>query len=430
MSYTTDQDNQPAWLKNFLTIWAGQSLSLLSSALTKFALVWWLAKETDSAQVLATAAICAFAPDIVIMPLVGTVVDRWDRRSIMLMADGSMMVLTLGLAVLFATGSMTLTHIYLYQLGTSVGQSFQRTAMVAATPQLVPLRFIPRVQGLNTFLWGAFRLLPPPLAALLITVLNMETILLIDAATAFFAIAPLLLLRLPSFTAVGQPTGSDRTKEDFWRHLMGGVIYLARHRGLLALLACVALGGLLLTPATTYLPLLVKNHFGGGARELAWLEAAWGGGILCGGTLLGLRKGTDKQVVIMLIAMVSVGIGYGVLVSLPNTLFFWALPIMLAIGTLCAVASVPSNVIFQTRVPAEYLGRVWAIYELITGFFSPVGLAISALLADRLGVRGIMLACSLLYGGIAAIGFFNSTLRALDDDIEKAYGEEYPNGSG
>lgn len=414
MSSTIAHDDQSAWLKKFLTIWTGQSLSLLSSAVTNFALIWWLAKETDSAQVLATVAIFTLAPDIVVLPLVGTVVDHWDRRRIMLLADGSMMALTLGLAVLFATDSMTLPHIYFYQLATSVGQVFQRTAMVAVTQQLVPLCAISRMQGLNTFLWGASRLLVPPLAALLLTVLNLEAILLIDVATAFFAIAPLLFLHLPSLKVEAQPSGSEWDKKEFWRDILGGAIYLARHRGLLALLVCVALGGLLLTPMVIYLPLLVKNHFAGGARELAWIESAFGGGIICGGALLGLRKTTDKQVIIMLVSMIGIGIGYGVLVLLANTLFFWALPIMLAIGILCALASAPTNTIFQTRVPAEYLGRVWVIYGLLSNIFSPVGLAISAMLVDGLGVRGIMLVCALLYGGCAAVGFFIPVLRALD----------------
>lgn len=408
--------HHPPWLRNFLAIWAGQSISQLSSAVTQFALIWWLARETNSAHILATATIFALAPDIVILPLVGTLVDRWDRRTIMLAADGSMAFLTLALATLFTTDTMIIPCIYFYQLATSAGQAFHRSAMVAATQQLVPPNFLPRVQGFNTFLWGTSRLLIPPLAALLLTVVNLQTILLIDAATVACSMVPLLFLCLPCLKANNQSSTAATDKEGFWRHLTGGVTYLSAHRELLALLVCVALGGLLLIPAFTYLPLLVKNHFRGGAQELAWLEAAWGGGILCGGILLSLRKSGDRQLQIMLTSMIGVGLGYGCLTALPATMFFWTLPIMLLIGIFCAAASAPINTIFQTKVPSNSLGRVWVIHELVSSIFSPVGLALSALLSDSLGVRMIILICGLLYGGSAIIGFFIPAFRSLDLD--------------
>lgn len=416
MPSNTPSHCQLPWLRNFLTIWSGQTISMLSSAVTRFALVWWLARETDSAQVLATATIFALAPDIVILPLVGTLVDRWDRRTIMLAADGFMALLTLVLATLLATDTITLPCIYLYLLATSAGQVFHRTAMVTATQQLVPLSFLPRVQGFNTSLWGLSSLLTPPLAALLLTILDLQAILLIDAATAACSMAPLLFLRLPCLKADNQSATAATDKEGFWRHLTGGMTYLSAHRELLALLVCVALGGLLLMPAFTYLPLLVKNHFRGGAQELAWLEAAWGGGILCGGVLFSLRKSGDRQVRIMLTAMIGVGLGYGCLTALPATMFFWTLPLMLLIGIFCAAASAPINTIFQTKVPSNSLGRVWVIHELVSSIFSPAGLALSALLSDSLGVRMIILICGLLYGGSAIIGFFIPALRSLDLD--------------
>lgn len=415
MTSDFDEDHYPQWLQNFLIIWGGQSLSLLSSAVTRFSLIWWLAQETDSVRVLATAAIFGLAPDIVVLPLVGALVDRWDRRRIMLVADGSMMLLTLTLAALFATNSMTLPHVYFYQMATSVGQMFHRTAMIAATRQLVPLRFIPRVQGLNTFLWGLFSLLPPPLAALLLAALDLHSILMLDVATACISMAPLLFLRLPGFQGEDHPAKQNQDHEGFREHFLGGIHYLVGHRGLQVLLIYVAMGGLLLTPLVTYLPLLVKNHFGGGARELGWIESAWGAGILCGGALYGLRKTDNRQVVIMLSATLGVGLGYSCLALLPGNMPDWAYPIMLAIGLLCAIIAAPINTIFQSRVPVAVMGRVWVIYELCAGIFSPIGLAITAMLTDDwFGVRELTLICGLLYSGCAAAGFFIPALRSFD----------------
>src|SRR5215210_7224120 len=92
------------WARRFFTVWTGQAFSLFGSALVQFALIWWLTQKSGSATVLAIATLVGMLPQIVIGPFAGALVDRWNRRLIMIFADATIALFSLLLAYLFATG--------------------------------------------------------------------------------------------------------------------------------------------------------------------------------------------------------------------------------------------------------------------------------------------------------------------------------------
>src|SRR4051794_36486257 len=100
------------WRTRFFTIWTGQALSLLGSGLVQFALVWWLTTETGSATVLALATMVAMLPAICIGPFAGAVAARWNRRAILILADGTVAAATLVLLLVYMGGGMQVWHIY------------------------------------------------------------------------------------------------------------------------------------------------------------------------------------------------------------------------------------------------------------------------------------------------------------------------------
>lgn len=112
------------WKRPFFTIWTGQAFSILGSQLVQFALIWWLTKTTGSATVLAGATLVALVPQILLVPLTGTLVDRWNRRLTMILADSLIVLATLGLAVLFALGVVQVWHVYLIMFTRSLGAGF------------------------------------------------------------------------------------------------------------------------------------------------------------------------------------------------------------------------------------------------------------------------------------------------------------------
>ncbi|HXD11375.1 MAG TPA: MFS transporter, partial [Anaerolineales bacterium] len=185
------------WAARFFTIWTGQAFSLFGSALVQFALIWWLTQKTGSGTVLAFATLAGMLPQVVFGPFAGALVDRGNRRVIMILADGFIALASLVLIYLFATGQVQVWHVYVIMGIRSLGGAFHFPAMSASTPLMVPENQLTRVNGLNQTLQGLNGMVAPPVGALLISVLPTQGILMVDVATAILAILPLLFLSIP-----------------------------------------------------------------------------------------------------------------------------------------------------------------------------------------------------------------------------------------
>jgi len=146
------QDEPPlgkGWLRNYLPMGIGQIVSLVGSALVQFALVWYVTKQTGSATVLATATTAALVPNILLGPFVGALVDRWNRKLVMISADLVVALATVVLAMLFATGAIQIWHIVAILLTRSAAGVFQGPARIAATTLMVPKEHLSRLGGIN-----------------------------------------------------------------------------------------------------------------------------------------------------------------------------------------------------------------------------------------------------------------------------------------
>src|SRR6266545_121195 len=137
------------WAGRFFTIWTGQAFSLFGSALVQFALIWWLTQKSGSATVLAIATLVGMLPQIVVGPFAGALVDRWNRRIVMIVADGTIALFSLLLAYSFASGRVQIWHVYAVMLLRAIGAAFHFPAMSASTPLMVQKEQLTRVNGLN-----------------------------------------------------------------------------------------------------------------------------------------------------------------------------------------------------------------------------------------------------------------------------------------
>ncbi len=118
------------WAPRFFTFWAGQVSSLVGSSLVQFALVWWLTRTSGSATVLATASMIALLPRILLAPFAGTLVDRLNRRVVMIVADAVIALATLVLVLLFALGLESLWAVYIVLLIRAAGSAFHYPAEI------------------------------------------------------------------------------------------------------------------------------------------------------------------------------------------------------------------------------------------------------------------------------------------------------------
>lgn len=201
--------NSKQWQPLFFTIWSGQTLSWIGSAIAQFGLIWWITTETGSATVLASAFVLTMLPQVLIGPIAGALIDRWNRRMVIVVADGAIALASLCLATLFGKGSPEIWRVYVIMVLRAIRSTFHWPANQASNSLMVPEKHLPRIAGLNQAMVGAVNIISPPLGALLIQVIPMYWIMLIDVITAPFSILPLLFICIPQPASPSPQSGTQ-----------------------------------------------------------------------------------------------------------------------------------------------------------------------------------------------------------------------------
>jgi DHA3 family macrolide efflux protein-like MFS transporter len=386
-SAPTPLEFQSSWKPRFFTIWGGQALSLVGSALVQFALVWWLTVETGSATILATASLVALLPQIVLGPFVGALVDRWNRRVIMIVADTSIALATVLLFVLFATERVAVWHIYTLMFIRSLGGAFHYPAMASSTSLMVPGQHLARVAGMNQTLQGTINISAPPLGALLIELMPTQNVLAIDVGTALVAILPLIYIAIPQPLRQTAQTEDTATRTSYWQDLRVGFRYVLRWPGLLGIILLAMMLNFLLSPTTALTPLVVTDVFQKGAAELGWTRAVFGAGTILAGVLLSAWGGFKRRIVTSLSGVIGVGLGVVLFGLAPANMFFLLLLASFVQGFAVVFANGPLQAIFQSTIAPEIQGRVFSLLGAGAAAMMPLSLLIAGPVADWLGVQ-------------------------------------------
>jgi DHA3 family macrolide efflux protein-like MFS transporter len=397
-------------MRNYFVIFTGQAASLLGSELVQFALIWWLAKTGGSATTLALAALVGLLPSVAFGPFAGVLIDRWNRRTVMIIADLSVALATVALAILFAMEAATIASVYAAMFIRSLGGAFHWPAMQAATSSLVSERHLTRIAAMNQALRGLAGIAMPPLASLLLVASPISTILLIDIGTAVLAIATLMAVRFP------RPTGTEGPgiAPSFRADLREGGRYVARWPGLALLIALIAILHFLAAPAFALVPVVVTREFRGGAFELAWMQSASGLGLAIGGLTLGLWGGFKRRIVTVLSGIGLMGACLAAFGSLPSGAASFALVPIFGAGLAASMAVGSFQAIQQAVVPSGIQGRVFAISRSGIDAMAPFGMVVAGPIADGLGLRHWYLAIGAVMAAIAGAAFFVPVLMNLE----------------
>lgn len=411
------------WKISFFTIWGGQAFSLLGSALVGFALIWWMTLTTGSATVLATAAMFEFLPRVFIGPLAGTLVDRWNRRLVLLVADSITALATAVLIYLVWAGTVQIWHIYLLMLVRSTAGSFHMPAMLASTSLMVPEEQLTRFQGLNQGLQGVINIAAPLLGALLIEFLPLHIVLAVDLGTAALAILPLIFISIPQPKV--DPSQAE-VKTTVWKDMSLGFRYVWGWAGLRNIIFLAVVINMISVPAITLMPLLVKDEFSGGALQIASMQSALAVGFLVGGLLLSVWGGFRRKILTANLAMFGTAIGLLLVGVSPNVAFQLALGGIFIVGAMNVLMNGPAFALLQTVVEADIQGRVMSLVFSLTSAMTPISLLIAGPVAERIGVNPLFIFASLVFVGSGIFTLINSEMQNLEQGRSKNTLEQDP----
>jgi DHA3 family macrolide efflux protein-like MFS transporter len=335
---------------------------------------------------LATASLIALLPQVILGPFVGTLVDRWNRRLIMIIADSVSALALVVMTYLFWRGDIQVWQVFIIMFVRSLCAGFHQPAMQASVTLMVPKEFYSRVQGMNQAMMGLMTILAAPAGALLLELLPIYGILAIDIVTAIIAVIPLLLIRIPQ---PARQTSTDLVvaRPSLWQDFKEGLRYVFSWSGLVLILVMTALINLLLTPASSLLPILVTKAYQGQALNLAEMQSAFGVGTIIGGIILGVWGGFRRRIVTSLSGLILLGVVIISLGLVPAETFILAVALAFVLGFTTPIINGPLFAVVQSAVDPQMQGRVFTLITSLATAMAPIGLIVAGPVADMFGVR-------------------------------------------
>jgi MFS family permease len=377
--------------RNFRLFFSGQSISLVGTWITRIATSWLVYRLTGSALLLGVVGFCGQIPTLVLAPIAGVLVDRWDRHRILVVTQVLSMLQSAALAVLTLTGRITVMDILVLQVAQGIINAFDTPARQSFVVHMVEQREdLPNAIALNSSMVNASRILGPSIGGIIIAAVGEGWCFAIDAVSYLAVIASLMAMRV-----VRRPVATRTTH--MGEELATGFKYVSRFlpvRWALLLLSLVSIMGM---PYTVLMPAISTTVLHGGAHTLGFLMTASGVGALVGALYLASRHSVVGLGRLMVLSTAAFGAGL-VCFSFSRTLWL-SLLVLPVVGAGMMVTMAATNTIIQTVVPEELRGRVMAFYTMAFLGTAPIGSLIAGVAADRIGAEH-----TILFGGILCLG--------------------------
>ncbi len=371
--------HQPTGMAGFTIIWAGQLVSLLGSGMTTFAVSIWAWQETGQATALALAGFFGFGPTILLSPFAGAIVDRYNRKLVMMLSDLGAGLATIALLILYTSGRLEIWHIYLANAFAGAFAAFQFPAYSAAVTTMMEKKHYGRASGMLSLADSASGIFAPLLAGALIGLIGIGGIMTIDVVTFIFAIAVLMLVFIPEpeVTDEGRRSRGNFLKESFF-----GFRYIFEKPSLLGLqLVFFVVNFIAMFSFILLVPMILART---GNNELALgtvLSIGSIGGLL-GGLLLSTWGGPQRKINGVLVGMMLISISQGIM-GIGQAFIVWAAASFFTSFVL-PILNGSNQAIWQAKVAPDVQGRVFATRRLIAQITAPAAMLIAGPVADRL----------------------------------------------
>lgn len=373
--------NRISGMRAFAIVWAGQFVSLLGTGMTNFALSFYIFEKTGQATALTVAIFFFVAPSIALSPFAGALVDRYNRKLLIILTDVSAGVVTIAwLLILMTTGDLELWQVYTGNFIAGAFNALQFPAFSAAVSVLIPKEQFGRAAGMLNFADAASNILAPAFAGALLGSLGLVGIMAIDVATILVAISALLLIRIPQPEPEPIPEGAKRPS--LWQDSIFGFHYIRQRPGLLGLQFVftslnfiAAFGGILIVP-------MILARTGNHAASLATVQSISAFGGVAGGLIMSTWGGPKRKVRGVLLGMSAESLLGPVVMGLARAIPGWVAGAFMG-QLFLPIINGSNQAIWQSKVPPNLQGRVFSIRRMIAQISFPVAVLLAGPLADR-----------------------------------------------
>ncbi len=380
----------------FAIVWLGQLVSILGSTLSNFAMDVWVYQRNGSVTELSLLILFTTLPLVIVSPIAGALVDRWNLRWVMIISDTGAALSTLVMALLLMSGQIQTWHICLATAVSSSFSAFQFPAYSAATTLLVPKKNLGRAAGMNQFAQAIGQLVAPMLGGILLGIIQISGIFFLDLSSFAFSAIVLLLVRFPRHQA---PEKQQPHQAPLLKEVFSGFNYVTAHGGLVALLFFLASSTFLVGIIQVLAYPLVLSF--ASSAQLGVALGVGGMGMIVGSILMGSwGNGRQDYIKILLCSMLLNGFSLMVAGCAPNIIAFGVGAVLYFLGIPFINGSV--QVILQKKVPLNMQGKVFSLTTAVSGLCLPLSFLMAGPLADRI-FEPLMKTDGLLAGTIGRV---------------------------
>jgi len=382
------------WKKSFAIIFSGQIISILTSSMVQFSIIWHLTVTSGSAAVLMIAGLSAFLPQALLGPFVGVWLDRWNRKKTMIIADSVIAVFSLLLGAYFFFGEPSVWIVYVILMIRSAASAFHAPAFQAAIPLIAPEDQLTRVAGWHQMVFSFSNVLGPALGIAVYSAASIGTVLFLDVVGALFANLMLMLVTIhqPKVEVAETPSFSSEFKQG-WEAFV-------TVKPIVVITIATAIFGIVFMPLATLFPLMTFSHFDRGGYSASIVEAVFGIGMILGGAMLSVYASKWKDTTYMSLSLLMIGITCVISGLIHSGAFHAFLILSFFMGAAAPFFNGPYMAMIQKAYEPEKLGRVISFVTSITLLSSPIGLALAGPIVDKYGVQmwffwsGIVIICT------------------------------------
>lgn len=384
------------WKVSAVLFLLSQNTSLFGSSIVGYAVIWHITLESSSGFWMMLATIFSNLPQIIISLWGGALADRFNRKYMIMLADGFIALATLGLAISYWTGFQDKILLLIVLAIRSTGAGIQSPAVNAIYPQIVPKENLIKIQGINQTINAVCLLLAPAIGGVLLGSIGLVWAFMVDVVTAIIAITIMSIIKVErQNTAVNT--------NSMISDIRAGIGYVFEHSELKKLIVFYAIAFILLTPAMVLSPLMVERTFGNEVWRLTANEIIWTIGSFIGGVFIAFRKQIKNKVFAIAVCFVAFGVAFGFMSIATNFVIY--LILILVAGFFMPILTTAQTVYVQEITEPNVLGRVFSILQIASTSALPIAILFLGPLADIISIQsmlfvsGILLViCGALYG--------------------------------
>lgn len=368
---------RPSGMFGFTIVWLGQIVSVLASAMSQFGLTIWMFQQTESATALGLMQVFFITPFLLISPIAGVMVDRHNRKMMMIVSDLMAGIATIVILILQSLGILEFWHLYLTSVIYGLGMAFQWPAYSAAISTMVPKEQYARANGMMSLVEAGPQVVAPLLAGMLLPIIGLTGVLMIDVVTFLFAIGALLIVHVPQPPRTQEGTQGQGS---IWKEAAYGFKYIFARPSLLGLQLTFFVGNLFSGIAFTLLAPMILSRTLNDSLMLGSTQSAGAIGMVIGGVAMSAWGGFKRRVHGVLVGWIVAGIGTAI-IGLTGGLTTWITGLVI-FSLVIPLMNGSNQAIWQAKVAPDVQGRVFSARRLIAWFTNPISPIIAGTLAD------------------------------------------------